>query len=92
MLPLCSADSLLSLTETKASAHGILAKAQRHVCAQEIKTELTRFKGVGKKTVACVLMFCLDRQGISCGVCTSATLCPFACPSSDPSRGMISMV
>lgn len=28
---------------------------------EAIKTELTRFKGVGAKTVACVLMFCLDR-------------------------------
>ena len=29
---------------------------------EEIKTELERFKGVGKKTIACVLMFCLDRH------------------------------
>lgn len=28
----------------------------------EIKAELERFKGVGKKTIACVLMFCLDRH------------------------------
>lgn len=28
----------------------------------EIKEELMRFKGVGKKTVACVLMFCLHRH------------------------------
>lgn len=39
-----------------------------HVCVprrelddEAIKAELTRFKGVGKKTVACVLMFCLRR-------------------------------
>ena len=61
-----------------------MAKSMRHLCAQEIKTELTRFKGVGKKTVACVLMFCLDRQGISSGVCASGTLSPLACPPSDP--------
>ncbi|KAL0023848.1 hypothetical protein WJX77_011324 [Trebouxia sp. C0004] len=29
---------------------------------EEIKAELERFKGVGKKTIACVLMFCLDRH------------------------------
>ena len=29
---------------------------------EEIKTELERFKGVGKKTIACVLMFCLNRH------------------------------
>lgn len=29
---------------------------------EEIKSELERFKGVGKKTIACVLMFCLDRH------------------------------
>lgn len=28
----------------------------------EIKEELSRFKGVGPKTVACVLMFCLRRK------------------------------
>ena len=28
---------------------------------EAIKAELTRFKGVGAKTVACVLMFCLER-------------------------------
>ena len=28
----------------------------------EIKEELSRFKGVGPKTVACVLMFCLHRK------------------------------
>lgn len=28
---------------------------------EAIKAELTRFKGVGPKTVACVLMFCLER-------------------------------
>ena len=28
---------------------------------EAIKTELTRFKGVGPKTAACVLMFCLQR-------------------------------
>ncbi|KAA6427372.1 MAG: endonuclease III-like [Trebouxia sp. A1-2] len=29
---------------------------------EDIKAELERFKGVGKKTIACVLMFCLDRH------------------------------
>lgn len=29
---------------------------------EEAKAELTRFKGVGPKTAACVLMFCLDRN------------------------------
>ena len=28
---------------------------------EEIKAQLMRFKGVGAKTVACVLMFCLQR-------------------------------
>lgn len=34
----------------------------RELDDEAIKTELTRFKGVGKKTVACVLMFCLRRK------------------------------
>ncbi|CAK0784502.1 hypothetical protein CVIRNUC_007706 [Coccomyxa viridis] len=29
---------------------------------EELKAELTRFKGVGAKTVACVMMFCLARD------------------------------
>ena len=29
---------------------------------EEAKKELGRFKGVGPKTVACVLMFCLERE------------------------------
>jgi endonuclease-3 len=28
---------------------------------EEAKKELTRFKGVGPKTVSCVMMFCLQR-------------------------------
>ncbi|MEW5305059.1 MAG: hypothetical protein WDW36_007623 [Sanguina aurantia] len=33
-----------------------------HQCSTEdVKRQLTRFKGVGPKTVACVLMFCLKR-------------------------------
>ena len=34
----------------------------RSITDEEIKTELERFKGVGKKTIACVLMFCLNRH------------------------------
>ena len=30
--------------------------------SEQIKAELSRFKGVGKKTVACVLLFCLGRD------------------------------
>ena len=33
----------------------------RELDDEAIKAELTRFKGVGAKTVACVLMFCLER-------------------------------
>ena len=33
----------------------------REMDDEAIKEELTRFKGVGAKTVACVLMFCLER-------------------------------
>ena len=33
----------------------------RDMSSDEIKKELTRFKGVGPKTVACVLMFTLNR-------------------------------
>ena len=35
---------------------------RRQLDDEAIKAELTRFKGVGKKTVACVLMFCLRRK------------------------------
>lgn len=34
----------------------------RHLDDTEIKEELSRFKGVGPKTIACVLMFCLQRK------------------------------
>ncbi|BDA44814.1 Putative DNA glycosylase At3g47830 [Coccomyxa sp. Obi] len=34
----------------------------REMSDDAIKAELSRFKGVGKKTVACVLMFCLARE------------------------------
>lgn len=34
----------------------------RDMSDDDIKAELSRFKGVGKKTVACVLMFCLARE------------------------------
>lgn len=33
----------------------------RELDDEAIKAELSRFKGVGPKTVACVLMFCLQR-------------------------------
>ena len=34
----------------------------RDLSDEDIKNDLMRFKGVGKKTVACVLMFCLHRH------------------------------
>lgn len=34
----------------------------RHLDDTEIKEELSRFRGVGPKTIACVLMFCLQRK------------------------------
>ena len=34
----------------------------RDLETEQIKKELTRFKGVGAKTVSCVLMFCLNRS------------------------------
>lgn len=40
---------------------------------EEIKTELERFKGVGKKTIACVLMFCLDRSAPPCPIQVAIT-------------------
>ena len=33
----------------------------REMGDEEVKTELRRFKGVGAKTISCVLMFCLKR-------------------------------
>ncbi len=34
----------------------------RSMPSEQIKAELKRFKGVGAKTIACVLMFCLGRD------------------------------
>lgn len=34
----------------------------RQLTTEEIKAELGRFKGVGPKTIACVLMFTLARE------------------------------
>jgi hypothetical protein len=39
----------------------VLLCVTRELDDEAIKAELTRFKGVGAKTVACVLMFCLER-------------------------------
>lgn len=40
----------------------LVCSCHRELDDEAIKAELTRFKGVGKKTVACVLMFCLRRK------------------------------
>lgn len=67
----CSADreTCVSLCFLQAILNTV--KAERGECSlehlqqstdDEIKNELERFKGVGKKTIACVLMFCLNRH------------------------------
>jgi endonuclease-3 len=33
----------------------------RTASGEHIKQQLSRFKGVGPKSIACVMMFCLDR-------------------------------
>ena len=48
-------------------------RAGRALDDEAIKAELTRFKGVGPKTAACVLMFCLQRPEFPVDVHVRAT-------------------
>ncbi|KAL2614213.1 hypothetical protein R1flu_025905 [Riccia fluitans] len=57
------ASRILGILKTLAEERGKLCMEYlRHMSNEEIKSELSRFKGVGPKTVACVLMFHLQRE------------------------------
>ncbi|GAQ89783.1 hypothetical protein KFL_005620010 [Klebsormidium nitens] len=54
---------ILDILEHLASKYGALELEHlRSMSDEQVKAELSQFKGVGPKTVACVLMFCLDRN------------------------------
>ncbi|KAG6550825.1 hypothetical protein Mapa_007621 [Marchantia paleacea] len=57
------AGRILNILKTLSEERGELCMEYlRRMSNEEIKTELSRFKGVGPKTVACVLMFHLQRN------------------------------
>ncbi|KAL3698953.1 hypothetical protein R1sor_016975 [Riccia sorocarpa] len=57
------AGRILGMLKTLAEERGkICMEYLRNMSNEEIKSELSRFKGVGPKTVACVLMFHLQRK------------------------------
>ncbi|KAF0903196.1 hypothetical protein E2562_025768 [Oryza meyeriana var. granulata] len=51
----------------------------RDLSVDEVKTELSRFKGIGPKTVACVLMFYLQKDDFPVDTHVCGTLCG-SCP------------